>query len=287
MENQTRNKKKYRELNSEEKRVIIDKDTELPFSGIYYDFFEDGIYTCKRCGAMLYSSKDKFICGCGWPSFDDEIKGAVKRLLDADGVRTEIVCKNCGAHLGHIFEGEHLTPKNVRHCVNSLSLLFIPKNELEERRAFFAAGCFWGVQYFFDEIDGVIKTAVGYMGGRMISPAYTDVCTGQTGHAETLFVSYDPARLSYETLLKRFFEIHDPTQKDRQGPDIGTQYRSAIFYTDEEQKKAALKFKKSLEEKGLSVETEILPEVHFWKAEDYHQNYFKCKGIKPACRFSI
>ncbi|HEC1890501.1 TPA: methionine-R-sulfoxide reductase [Campylobacter jejuni] len=114
-----------KELNEEEKKVILNKGTEAPFSGKYNDFYEKGIYQCKQCGASLYKSEDKFKSGCGWPSFDDEIKGAVKRISDKDGIRTEIVCANCNGHLGHVFEGEGFSAKNVRHCVNSISLEFV------------------------------------------------------------------------------------------------------------------------------------------------------------------
>jgi len=117
-------KQKYNKLTSEEKRVIVNKGTEPPYSGKYNDFYEEGIFTCKRCSTPLYSSKDKFSSGCGWPSFDDEIDGAVARTVDADGRRVEITCKTCGAHLGHVFDGEGFTSKNSRHCVNSLSLNF-------------------------------------------------------------------------------------------------------------------------------------------------------------------
>jgi methionine-R-sulfoxide reductase len=116
---------KYKKLTKEEERVIMDKGTEMPFTGKYYAFWEKGTYVCKRCGAALYRSESKFESDCGWPSFDDEILGAVKRSLDADGVRTEITCANCGAHLGHVFLGEGFTKKNVRHCVNSISMDFI------------------------------------------------------------------------------------------------------------------------------------------------------------------
>ncbi len=121
--------KKLRKLTPEEERVIVNKGTEMPFSGEYEHNFRNGTYVCKRCGAALYRSKDKFDARCGWPSFDDEIKGAVKRIPDADGERTEIECANCNAHLGHVFVGEGFTKKNVRHCVNSISMLFIPEDD--------------------------------------------------------------------------------------------------------------------------------------------------------------
>ena len=122
----SKKKVEYKKLTQEEESVIVHKGTEMPFTGKYYAFWERGTYVCKRCGVPLYRSESKFEAGCGWPSFDDEIQGAVKRSLDADGVRTEITCANCGGHLGHVFTGEGFTKKNVRHCVNSISIDFIP-----------------------------------------------------------------------------------------------------------------------------------------------------------------
>ncbi|MGM0641467.1 MAG: bifunctional methionine sulfoxide reductase B/A protein, partial [Thermotogota bacterium] len=266
--------------------VIIDKGTERPFTGEYDEFFEKGTYVCKRCGLPLYKSDDKFSSGCGWPSFDDEIPASVSKSVDADGKRTEITCAYCGAHLGHVFHGEHLTDKNIRHCVNSISMDFIPEGEsIKYNRAIFAGGCFWGVEKLFEENEGVIDTRVGYTGGRTKNPTYEQVCMGFTGHAEAVEVIYDTEKTSFEELTRLFFEIHDFTQKNRQGPDIGKQYRSAIFYTDEEQKQISEKIIKELEEKDFNVETKVEEASTFYVAEDYHQDYYKKTGKQPYCHY--
>jgi peptide methionine sulfoxide reductase msrA/msrB len=279
------NQAKYKVLTAEEERVIVYKATERPFTGKYDDFNEQGQYNCKRCGAALYSSKDKFDGHCGWPSFDDEIPGAIERKLDADGRRTEILCANCGAHLGHVFEGEHFTSKNIRHCVNSISLQFEPVKIATEQydTAYFASGCFWGTQYHFQKQKGVISTEVGYMGGHRSNPTYPEVCTGNTGHAETTKVIFDPELISYKDLTKLFFETHDQSEINRQGPDIGTQYRSAIFYTSDEELETAHELVNELKKKGYQVATEITKASHFWPAEKYHQNYYQNKGGSPYC----
>jgi peptide methionine sulfoxide reductase msrA/msrB len=285
-------KMKYNKLTPEEERVILHKGTEAPFTGKYTDFHGKGTYVCKRCGAVLYRSEDKFDSECGWPSFDDEIPGAVKRISDADGRRTEIVCARCGAHLGHVFTGEGLTPKNARHCVNSISMNFIPASgtvsriagePAKEDTAVFAGGCFWGVEYYFSKAEGVLSTTVGYIGGRKDDPTYEDVCSHTTGHAEAIEVTYDPAKTSFEKLARLFFEIHDFTQVDRQGPDIGDQYRSAVFYRNEEQKRSAEKLIGILNGKGYKVATRVVPAGKFWKAEEVHQEYYEKTGKKPYC----
>lgn len=287
-QNQKNNKtmNEYKKLTPEEERVIIHKGTEAPFTGKYDNFYEKGYYACKRCGALLYRSDDKFDGHCGWPSFDDEISGAVKRVLDADGIRTEIVCANCGAHLGHVFLGEGFTPKNTRNCVNSISLQFIPASEVNKQQidtAYFASGCFWGTQYFFERAKGVLSTSVGYEGGKTKRPSYEQVSTGTTGHAETTEVIFNTTETSYEDLVKLFFETHDFTQVNRQGPDVGTQYRSVIFYKDDEQKQIAEAYKNKLISMGYLVATSIEPASTFWQAEKYHQKYYDKKGGVPYC----
>ena len=284
-ESNTVDKPKYNELTPDEERVIIHKGTETPFTGEHLSNKTEGTYTCKRCDAVLYRSSDKFDSHCGWPSFDDEIPGAVKRTVDADGHRTEITCANCGGHLGHVFEGEGLTDKNTRHCVNSVSLNFVsaPATTTKAEKAYFAAGCFWGVEHLMKQSEGVLSTQVGYTGGRTTEPSYQEVCYENTGHAEAIEVVFDPTKTSFETLARLFFEIHDPTQKDRQGPDVGAQYRSAIFYVDDAQKLTAEELIGILRDKGYGVATELVEAGTFYDAEDYHQDYYDRTGKQPYC----
>lgn len=280
------NNMNYNKLTKEEEQVIVYKGTERPFTGKYYNHFEKGIYLCKRCGSALYNSSDKFESDCGWPSFDDEIEGAVKRIPDADGRRIEIICNNCGGHLGHVFEGEHFTSKNTRHCVNSISLEFIAagtETDVKTDTAIFAGGCFWGVEFFFQKEKGVISTEVGYIGGDLKNPTYKDVCNHKTGHAEAIRIVFDKSKTNFETLAKLFFEIHDPTQLNRQGPDIGDQYRSEIFYLNEHQKQTSEKLITILKNNGYKIVTKLTKATTFWIAEDYHQQYYEHKGSKPYC----
>jgi peptide methionine sulfoxide reductase msrA/msrB len=275
----------YRTLTPEEKRVIIDKGTERPFTGQYYLNKEKGLYQCRQCGASLFQSDSKFESGTGWPSFDDALPGAVRKIPDSDGRRTEVVCANCGGHLGHVFFDEGFTSKNARYCVNSVSLSFDPadKPAATTQKAVFAGGCFWGVEYHFNKVKGVVSTRVGFTGGRTEHPSYKQVCTGQTGHAEAIEVEFDPSMVTYEELAKLFFEIHDPTQADRQGPDVGTQYRSAVFYGDDRQKQIAESLIAQLKGKGYHVVTEVEKAGAFWPAEDYHQDYYDKTGHQPYC----
>jgi len=271
-------------LNDEEKAVLIHKATQKPFVGKYYNFFQKGTYHCKNCDAPLYKSEDKFRSTCGWPSFDDEIKGAIKRVTDADGYRTEILCANCGAHLGHVFEGEGLTAKNIRHCVNSISMLFKPDSNLtKQAKAYFGGGCFWGVEYYLEKLKGVSDVVSGFMGGKRDNPSYREVSHDNQGEIEVVEVTYDPDQITFGDIAKLFFEIHDPTQKARQGPDIGYQYTSVIFYNSEHEKEISQKLIDILKNRGYKVVTQLLPKQTFTKAQDYHQDYYKKHNKQPYC----
>ena len=301
----TENGMTFNKLTPEEESVILYGGTELPYTGKYYKNTAAGVYTCKRCGAELFRSTDKFDAGFGWPSFDDAVPGAVKQTPDADGERTEITCARCGAHLGHVFTGERFTPKDTRYCVNSISMNFTPAAaeniqaeaaevrqaaekqtpQVRTEKAYFAGGCFWGTEYFLQQAPGVVSARVGYMGGHTDHPSYGQVCEHNTGHAETVEVVFDPTKTTYEALAKYFFEIHDPTELDRQGPDVGDQYRSSIFYVNDAQKQTAEKLIGVLEGKGYKVVTQVVKAGPFWEAEKYHQDYYKNNGHTPYCHF--
>jgi peptide methionine sulfoxide reductase msrA/msrB len=282
--------KKYdaniKKLSQHERNILIDKATEAPFSGKYTNEKSNGVYVCKLCGTPLYKSSDKFDSHCGWPSFDDAIKGAIKRVPDADGKRVEIVCANCGGHLGHVFVGEGFTPKNTRHCVNSASLKLDTKEQQKDTNlsyAYFAGGCFWGVEYYLEKLDGVKEVISGFMGGHVKNPSYYEVVKTDTGHLETVEVIYDKSKISYEKIAKTFFEIHDPTQTNGQGPDIGKQYLSAVFVKDAKERETIKKLIAQLEANGYKIATKILDKSEFYKADEGHQNYYNKKGSTPYC----
>jgi peptide methionine sulfoxide reductase msrA/msrB len=152
-------------------------------------------------------------------------------------------------------------------------------------KAYFAGGCFWGTEHLFTKLEGVTSTRVGYMGGHKANPTYKQVCEGNTGHAEAVEITFDPTKTDFEKVARFFFEIHDPTQINRQGPDIGEQYRSVVFYIDENQKQATQKLIDQLKAKGFKVVTEIIKADKFWEAEDYHQDYYEVTGKAPYCHF--
>jgi len=283
-------------------RVMRRGGTEAPFTGKYWDNHEPGLYRCAACGRELFASSAKYDSGSGWPSFFEPVADGVSEKIDTSlgTTRTEIVCAGCGAHLGHVFD-DGPAPTGRRYCVNSISLDIehaedAPMNtkEAEEKddpaplarkteRAMFAAGCFWGVEAAFRKIEGVVETAVGYSGGAKADPTYEEVCTDTTGHAEVVLVAYDPEKTSFRELLDVFWKIHDPTQVNRQGPDVGRQYRSGVFYLNDEQRREAEASRDELARSGRldkPITTEITEAGPFHRAEEYHQRYFDKHGDK-------
>jgi len=270
----------FSDLSPEEKHILKDKGTEAPFTGEYNAHFEAGIFICRACESPLYESNTKFNSGCGWPSFDDEIKGAITRYEDLAGgrIRTEICCAKCDGHLGHVFSGEQITEKDTRHCVNSLSIRFKPYAQLQ--KATFGAGCFWSVEKLFKETEGVYLSSVGYMGGDTDMPTYNQVCSGTTNHAEVVDLYFNSEKVSYTTLLNLFWKNHNPTTLNKQGMDSGTQYRSVIFYHNGQQQKEAEQAKKEQQQHFKNeIVTQIIPSSTFYRAEEYHQNYLNKNNL--------
>jgi peptide methionine sulfoxide reductase msrA/msrB len=284
--------KKYSQLEFD---VMFNKATEMAFTGELTDNKKSGLYVCKNCQIPLYNSEGKFASSCGWPAFDQAIGNNVREVTDSDGRRTEILCNNCGIHLGHVFRGERLTDLNTRFCVNSSTLTFISSEDdnyqtfldtISSRQSMVVGcGCFWGVQYHFDKLPGVIQSSVGYCGGNLDNPTYQQVCTKKTGHFESINIIYDTTKISFEKLIRFFFEIHDFTQTNGQGNDVGPQYESVIFYKNQSELETCKEIIVELTEKKYKVATKLLPNQPFWIAETNHQDYYQNNGHSPYCHF--
>ncbi len=309
-------------LTPEQYSILRRKGTERAFTGQYWNAKAKGMYRCAGCGQPLFASDAKFDSGTGWPSFwapyaPDKVgtKSDTSHLMH----RTEVLCSRCGGHLGHVFP-DGPPPTGLRYCINSAALELdesspdtavkvvasakddTPGGRSEPSRppdaksgptlekATFGAGCFWCTEAVFERLKGVQSVVSGYSGGHVNKPSYKQVSSGRTGHAEVVQVTYDPKRVSYAELLEVFWGTHDPTTRNRQGPDVGTQYRSVIFYHNDEQRKLAEQYREKLDGSGAfraPIVTEIAPFREFFPAENYHQDYYELNGRQPYCQSVI
>lgn len=268
-------------LTPEERYVIEQKWTERPFTGELLNEHRNGTFVCRRCESPLYYSDMKFESECGRPSFDNAVEWNVTQTPDPDWHRVEITCTNCGWHLWHVFTSERFTANNVRHCVNSLSMKFVPYHVSAQtwlEKATFGGGCFWCMEAVFQRLKWVVTVESWFMWWTTKNPSYEAVCYGITWHIEVVQLTFDPTVISYQTLLNVFFSTHNPTQVDAQWHDVGTQYASAVFYHSAEQKELTDQLITQLEwDKaygGLPIVTKVIEASDFWKADSSHANYY-------------
>ncbi len=284
-------------LSKEQYAVLRKKDTERPYTGKLLYNKEKGIYKCAGCGNELFTDEMKFDSHCGWPSFDREIAGG-KIITEKDYslgmLRIEIMCAKCGGHLGHVF-GDGPTSTGKRYCVNSASLSFEKSSELSNSRLttdtiVLGGGCFWCVEAVYEKLDGVISVESGYSGGKIPNPTYKQVSYENTGHAEVIQIIFDSKKTSLDEIFKVFFTVHDPTTLNMQGMDVGEQYRSVIFYRNQQQYNLAREIIDQLNKEQVyekPVVTQLSPLNTFYEAEDYHQDYYALNKTQPYCKMVI
>jgi len=286
------------QLTPEQFRVTRQKGTERAFTGQYCALFEPGRYACICCGTVLFDSEEKFESGTGWPSFTQPIKDNVIKY-EADNShgmqRVETLCNVCDAHLGHVFP-DGPKPSGLRYCMNSVALSKVELDGEDESShrsdelelATFGGGCFWCTEAIFQSFAGVKHVVSGYSGGKVKNPTYKEVCSGLTGHAEVVQIVFDPNVISYDDLVRIHLYTHDPTTLNRQGADVGTQYRSAIFYHNDPQKVIASNIIAEVQaDYKDTIVTEVSPLDVFYQAEAYHQDYYKQNAAQPYCQVVI
>ena len=278
--------------------VARQADTERAFTGTMWNSETKGTYYCAACGYKLFKSNQKFTSSCGWPSFfEQENKESITFKSDNSyGMkRTEANCGRCDSHLGHLFD-DGPEPTGKRYCMNAISLDFVPdgatlnKSQGNLETIVLGGGCYWCVEAVYENLQGIKSVSSGFAGGTVENPSYEEVCTGRTGAAEVVEITYDKSVTNLDEIFKVFFTVHDPTTLNRQGGDVGTQYRSAIFYKNEEQKIAAQSIIDELNTSKVyasKIVTTLEPFKKFYKAEEYHQNYYENNKDKPYCQMVI
>ena len=261
-------------LTEEQFLITRQKGTESAHSSDLCNAFEPGQYACVCCGALLFDSQEKFQSGTGWPSFTQPVaENAIAYTKDVSFgmTRIETTCNTCDAHLGHVFQDGPL-PGGLRYCINAGALKKMPE---QERKATFGGGCFWCTEAIFQQLKGVSLVKSGYTGGQVINPTYREVCSGLTGHAEVVEITYDPNVIAYDDLLRIHLSTHNPTTLNQQGADRGTQYRSVIYYRNETEKEIALNVIAEIQPAfDKKIVTELSMVEQFYPAEAYHQNYY-------------